>query len=91
VFRETQSGSLSKRGSRHKLKNNDPGCHLIGFRFNQNGKWIGSTKTQIHIIPGPGDSEFTGVAKVSTPDLQDNEVGTSEVRLEEKRIQVEPF
>ena len=63
----------------------------IAFRFDQNGKWIGSTKTRIHIIPGPGDNEFTGVAKVSVRDLQDNEVGTSEVRLEGKRIQVEPF
>ena len=63
----------------------------IAFRFDENRKWIGSTKTRIHIIPGPGDSEFTGIAKVSTRDLQDKEVGTSEVRLEGKRIQVEPF
>jgi hypothetical protein len=63
----------------------------IAFRFDQSGKWVGSTKTRIHIIPGPGDNEFTGVAKVSTLDLQDKEVGTSETRLEGKRIQVEPF
>ena len=63
----------------------------IAFRFDQDRKWIGSTKTRIHIIPGPGDNEFTAVAKVSTRDLQDNEVGTSEVRLQGKRIQVEPF
>jgi hypothetical protein len=63
----------------------------IAFRFDENRKWIGSTKTRIHIIPGPGDTEFTGIAKVSTRDLQDKEVGTSEVRLEGKRIQVEPF
>ena len=63
----------------------------IAFRFDENRKWTGSTKTRIHIIAGPGDNEFTGVAKVSTRDLQDNEVGTSEVRLEGKRIQVEPF
>jgi hypothetical protein len=63
----------------------------IAFRFDQTGKWIGSTKTRIHIIPGPGGNEFTGVAKVSTLDLQDKEIGTSEVRLEGKRIQVEPF
>ncbi len=31
------------------------------------------------------------VAKVSARDLQDKEVGASEVRLEGKRIQVEPF
>ena len=63
----------------------------IAFRFDQDRKWIGSTKTRIHIVSGPGDDEFTGVAKVSTLDLQDKEIGTSEVRLEGKRIQVEPF
>lgn len=63
----------------------------VAFRFDQDRKWIGSTNTRIHIIPGPGDNEFTGVAKVSVRDLQDSEIGTSEVRLEGKRIQVEPF
>ncbi len=63
----------------------------IAFRFDENRKWIGSTKTRIHIISGPGDNAFTGLAKVSTRDLQDKEVGTSEVRLEGKRIQVESF
>ena len=63
----------------------------IAFRFDQTGKWIGSTKTRIHIIAGPGDNDFMGIAKVSTRDLQDKEVGTSESRLEGKRIQVEPF
>jgi hypothetical protein len=63
----------------------------IAFRFDQDRKWIGSTMTRIHILPGPGDNDFTGVAKVSTRDLQDNEIGTSEVLLEGKRIEVEPF
>jgi hypothetical protein len=63
----------------------------IAFRFDQDRKWIGSTKTRIHIISGPGDDEFAGVAKVSTRDMQDNEIGMSEVRLQGKRIQVEPF
>ena len=63
----------------------------IAFRFDQDRKWIGSTKTRIHIVSGPGDDEFTGVAKVSTLDLQDKEIGTTDVRLEGKRIQVEPF
>ena len=63
----------------------------IAFRFDQSGKWIGSTKTRIRIVPGPGGNEFTGVAKVSTRDLQDKEISTSEVRLEGKRIQVESF
>ena len=63
----------------------------IAFRFDQDRKWIGSTKTRIHIIPGPGGNDFTGVAKASLRDLQDKEVGSAEVRLEGKRIQVEPF
>ena len=63
----------------------------LAFRFDQSGKWIGSTKTRIHIIPGPGVDEFTGIAKVSSRDLQDKEVGTSESRLEGNRIQVEAF
>jgi hypothetical protein len=63
----------------------------IAFRFDQKGKWIGSTKTRIHIIAGPGDNKFTGKAKVSVRDLQDKEVKRSEVSLEGKRIQVEPF
>jgi hypothetical protein len=63
----------------------------IAFRFDQSGKWIGSTRTRIHIAPSPRTDEFTGIAKVSTRDLQDNEVGTSETRLEGKRIQVEPI
>ncbi|MGC2062310.1 MAG: hypothetical protein WA610_04980 [Thermodesulfovibrionales bacterium] len=63
----------------------------IAFRFDQDRKWIGSTKTRMHIIHGSADDVFAGTAKVSTRDLQDNEIGTSEVRLEGKRIQVEPF
>jgi hypothetical protein len=63
----------------------------IAFRFDPDRKWIGSTRTRIHIVSGPGDDEFSGMAKVSTRDLQDAEIGTSEVRLEGKRIRVEPF
>lgn len=63
----------------------------IAFRFDQSGKWIGSTLTRIRIVPGSSSNDFTGVAKVSTRDLQDKEVGSAEVRLEGKRIQVEPF
>src|SRR5215471_15003733 len=61
----------------------------IAFRFDQSGKWIGSTKTRIRIIAGPGPNEFTGTAKVSTRDLQDRELGTSETRLDGKRTEVE--
>ena len=98
----SSDGTFFRSGDTHPVLSNAHGAWkqvgdkefdatYIAFRFDQNGKWIGSTKTRIHIVAGPGDNEFTGVAKVSTRDLQDNEVGTSEVRLEGKRIQVEPF
>jgi hypothetical protein len=78
-------------GAWKKVGDREFDAMYIAFRFDQDRKWIGSTKTRIHIISAPGDDDFVGVAKVSTRDLQDNEIGTSEVRLEGKRIQVEPF
>ncbi len=78
-------------GAWRRISDREFEATYIAFRFDENRKWVGSTKTRIHIIPGPGDNEFTGVAKVSTRDLQDKEIGTSEVRLQGKRIQVEPF
>jgi hypothetical protein len=78
-------------GAWKRLGDKEFDATYIAFRFDENRKWIGSTKTRIHIVAGPGDNEFTGVAKVSTLDLQDEEVATSETRLEGKRIQVEPF
>jgi len=73
------------------ISDNQYNATYIAFRFDQSGKWIGSQKTRIRITPGPGPNEFTGTAKVSTRDLQDNEIGTSETRLEGKRIEVESF
>ena len=98
----SSDGTFFRSGDTHPVLNGAHGAWkrvgdkefdatYIAFRFDQSGKWVGSTKTRIHIIPGPGDNEFTGLAKVSTLDLQDKEVGTSETRLEGKRIQVEPF
>ena len=63
----------------------------IAFRFDQSGKWIGSTKTRIQITLSPDGNEFTGVAKTSVRDLQDKEERTSESRLQGRRIQVESF
>src|SRR5512142_1431371 len=37
----------------------------VAFRFDDARKWIGSTRTRIHIMPVPGGDEFSGVAKVS--------------------------
>jgi hypothetical protein len=78
-------------GAWKRMSDKEFDATYVAFRFDQSGKWIGSTKTRIRIVPGPGPNEFTGVAKVSTRDLQDKEISASEVRLEGKRIQVEPF
>lgn len=78
-------------GAWKRLSDKEFEATYIAFRFDQSEKWIGSTKTRIHIIAGPGPNEFTGTAKVSTRDLQDNEIGTSETRLEGRRIEVESF
>jgi hypothetical protein len=73
-------------GAWKQVGNKEFDATYIAFRFDENRKWIGSTKTRIRIIAGPGDNEFTGVAKVSTRDLQDKAIGTSESRLEGKRL-----
>ena len=78
-------------GAWKRAGDNEFDATYIAFRFDQTGKWIGSQKTRIHIVPGPGGNQFAGVAKVSTLDLQDKEIGASEVRLQGKRIEVEPF
>jgi hypothetical protein len=63
----------------------------IALRFDENRKLVGSQKTRIRITVGPGENEFTGLAKVSSLDLKGNEERASETRLKGKRIQVEPF
>lgn len=63
----------------------------IALRFDENRKLVGTQKTRIRVTHGPGQDQFTGLAKVSTLDPKGKEVGTSETRLEGKRIQVEPF
>ena len=35
----------------------------IAFRFDQDRKWVGSTKTRIHITSGPGNDEFYGLGQ----------------------------
>jgi hypothetical protein len=63
----------------------------IAFRFDQAGKWIGSQVVRARFILSPDGNQFTGKAKVSTRDLDDKEVATSEVTPAARRIQVEPF
>lgn len=63
----------------------------VAFRFDASGQWVGSNKTRLRITPGPGPNEFKGVARTTVRDLQDQELRTSDVRLEGKRIAVEPL
>ena len=63
----------------------------IALRFDENRKFAGTQKTRIGITQGPGENEFTGVAKVSVLDLGGKEERASETRLLGHRIQVEPF
>src|SRR5512144_1169961 len=48
-------------GAWKRVEDNEFDATYIAFRFDQNGKWIGSTKTRIHIVAGHGNNEFTGV------------------------------
>jgi hypothetical protein len=63
----------------------------IALRFDQNRAFVGTQKTRLRITQGPGENEFTGLAKVSVLDLDGKEERASETRLAGKRIEVEPF
>ncbi len=77
-------------GSWKRISDREFDATYIALRFDENRKFVGYQKTRIRITQ-PGEDEFTGVAKVSTLDLSSKEEGTSESRLQGKRIQVEPF
>jgi hypothetical protein len=78
-------------GAWKRINDREYQATYIAFRFDQSGKWIGSNKTRIQITLGPDGNEFSGVAKVSVRDLQEKEEGTSESRLQGRRIRVESF
>ena len=78
-------------GAWRRISDGEFEATYIAFRFDENRKWSGSTKTRLRIKPGPGPGEFTGVARVSNRDLDDKELGTSETRLQGRRIEVEPL
>lgn len=65
--------------------------NYVALRFDENRKLVGTQKTRIHITLGPGDDQFTGVAKVSVRDLDDREERSSETTLAGKRIRVDSF
>jgi hypothetical protein len=78
-------------GSWKRISDREFDATYIALRFDENRKFIGIQKTRIRIAQGPGENEFTGLAKVSTLDPDGKEERTSETRLEGRRIQVEPF
>ena len=61
----------------------------IAFRFDENRKWVGSTKTTLRIKLGESPNEFIGTAKAVVRDLDDKALGGGESKLEGRRIQVE--
>ena len=61
----------------------------IAFRFDDNRKWVGSTKTMLRIKLGASPNEFTGTAKAAVRDLEDKELGVGESKLEGRRILAE--
>ena len=61
----------------------------IAFRFDEDRKWVGSTKTTLRIKLGESADEFVGTAKSLTRDLDDKTLRSGESKLQGRRIQVE--
>ena len=61
----------------------------IAFRFDEDRKWVGSTKTTLRIKLGESSDEFVGTARSHTRDLDDKILGSAESKLLGRRIQVE--
>lgn len=98
----TSDGTFFRSGDTHpmlsaahgawkRISDREFDATYIALRFDENRKFVGTQKTRIRIAQGPGEKEFTGVAKVSVLDLEGKEERASETRLAGKRIQVEPF
>lgn len=98
----TSDGTFFRSGDTHpvlsvghgvwkRISDRELDATYIALRFDENRKLVGSQKTRIRITHGPGENEFTGLAKVSSLDLKGNEERASETRLKGKRIEVEPF
>jgi hypothetical protein len=62
----------------------------IAFRFDEDRKWVGSTKTTLRIKLGESADEFTGTAKSLTRDLDDKTLRSGESNLHGRRISVDP-
>ncbi len=98
----TSDGTFFRSGDTHpalsvahgawkRISDREFDATYIALRFDDSRKFVGTQKTRIRITPGPGENEFTGLAKVSILDLGGKEERASETRLAGRRIQVEPF
>lgn len=91
---DTHPNLSGGHGTWRRLPDGEFEATYIAFRFDENRKWVGSTKTRLRIKPGPGPGEFTGVARSVMRDLDDREIergGRGDTRLQGRRIEVEPL
>jgi hypothetical protein len=61
----------------------------IAFRFDENRKWVGSTKTTLRIKLGESPNHFTGSARAVNRDLDDKPLGGGQSKLGGSRIVVD--
>jgi hypothetical protein len=98
----TSDGTFFRSGDTHpvlsvahgawkRISDREFDATYIALRFDENRKFVGTQKTRIRITAGPGENEFTGLAKVSLLGIDGKEERASETRLAGTRIQVEPF
>ena len=76
-------------GAWKQLTPQDFEATYVAFRFDENRKWVGSTKTLLRIKLGDTPNKFIGTAKAVVRDLDDKPLGGGDSKLEGRRIQVE--
>jgi hypothetical protein len=74
-----------------RISDRDFDATYVALRFDDGKKFVGYQKTRLRITVGATENEFTGVAKVSTQDLDNKELQASESKTTGIRIDVEPF
>ncbi len=74
-----------------RISDRDYNGTYVALRFDDNRQFAGYQKTNLRITLGTTDNDFTGVAKVSTQDLNGKELASSESKTTGKRIEIEPF
>ena len=76
-------------GAWRQLTSHEFEATYIAFRFDEDRKWVGSTKTTLRIKLGESSDEFVGTAKSLTRDLDDKTLRSAKSKLQGRRIQVE--